>query len=429
MTQRPMSRPTAQHDPDGEDARLLSPSAKDKGISKRPSCFARMARLSRRAIGMMAGLFLLFVFAAVKNDWPYRSWRFIITMTRPLWDKPPEFVKIHNYGWSGDPQVSCPLHGLTPVETPRRVVDIFPISSEWEMLEIRLFELDPVVDKFFIFEMPCYFNGEAKQYTFDMVINDKRYEKYRHKMVHIKVLDRECKDYRNNPKHSFYLEYALRTVLRNGKHYDLKKGDMAIFSDLDEIPRRETVELARNCQGWPFNRMPMQMKTYMYNFGLTRSEMIETAVIILFAGSITYQTEFYHGRGKRYVLTDAGWHCSWCTGSVEAIYFKMTGYSHNDRLRSRNDLRSGHIREAACTGEDPFGYDIEPRTWRDLRCQYGKIEPLIGNADVPKLLIKEPHRFRHFLPGGCKFLKEKELEVLHPIESPQDRSHNPPWNI
>lgn len=51
-----------------------------------------------------------------------------------------------------------------------RVYDTFLFNGEWEMLEIRLHELSPVVHTFLVIEFDTTFRGEVKGYAFETVV-------------------------------------------------------------------------------------------------------------------------------------------------------------------------------------------------------------------------------------------------------------------
>lgn len=91
--------------------------------------------------------------------------------TRPLWDKAngPKHIVPHYYaeGMEMDAH-TCGLHGWAPRSDLQdyKVLDAVLMSSELDLLEIRLNELNPVVDRFFIVESNATFTGLPKQTYF-----------------------------------------------------------------------------------------------------------------------------------------------------------------------------------------------------------------------------------------------------------------------
>ncbi|KAG6857711.1 hypothetical protein H0H87_004127 [Tephrocybe sp. NHM501043] len=107
--------------------------------------------------------------------------------TRPLWDEadgPKEMIP-HYYaeGMKMDQHV-CQLHGWKEREARAnvKVLDAVLMSSELDLLEIRMHELDSVVDKFFIIESNATFTGLPKETYFAK--NRKRFSKFEQKIVY-----------------------------------------------------------------------------------------------------------------------------------------------------------------------------------------------------------------------------------------------------
>lgn len=382
------------------DIDLVAPSAR-----RFPNCCSRLNATRctsilkyRKSLLFSLILFLLFQFG-------YETYRYIVTISRPLWDieNLPDGDVMMNFGWSGSSSVSCPLHNWTDQGFASKVYDVFPLSNEWDLLEIRLEELYPVVTLFYIFEMPCFFDGTVKKTTY----NDfrSRYSKYQDKIVYIKALQDECEKLDINSLPMFSMETKLRTFIRRRAHYDFQKTDVIFFGDLDEIPRRSTVELLRYCTGWPVDRIQLEYSNFMYSFSMfSRSYNPKPAAYRISSGMYDIGDVLHHGYRsmKSPILSEAGWHCSWCFGSIEEIIQKMKGYSHRDRLRHERLLSPEVVLENSCSGTDPLGYDLEVYSFSNLLDLYDGIKETYGTHNVPLLLQNQPHRFRFLLPGGCR---------------------------
>jgi len=107
--------------------------------------------------------------------------------TRPLWDKAetPAEVIPHFYGEGLEMnEQTCKLHGWKPREDKGnlKVLDAVLMSNELELLEIRMNELDAVVDYFLIVESNATFTGLAKETYFAK--NRDRFAKFQHKIVY-----------------------------------------------------------------------------------------------------------------------------------------------------------------------------------------------------------------------------------------------------
>ena len=81
--------------------------------------------------------------------------------------------------------------------------------------------------------------------------------------------------------------------------------------------------------------------------------------------------------------------------------FKMTAYSHADRVRKRSQLDGKRIQEKICRGEDLFDMLPEEYTFRELFKKMGPIGRSSSAVNLPPSLLKNADRFRFLLPGGC----------------------------
>ena len=68
-------------------------------------------------------------------------------------------------------------------KVPLTIVDVFPFGWELDLLEIRLFELEHVVDKFVVWESGFSDRGVAKPLFF--ASNVARFARFRHKILHV----------------------------------------------------------------------------------------------------------------------------------------------------------------------------------------------------------------------------------------------------
>jgi beta-1,4-mannosyl-glycoprotein beta-1,4-N-acetylglucosaminyltransferase len=122
------------------------------GLGRSPSLsLSPMDRRHRRLLSLAAAfsiLFLIFIYSyQIRNTLSYAS--------RPLWDKPqgPRHVVPHYYAEGiAFSESHCGLHGWKLREDVPEVWDAVLFSTELDLLEIRMHELDAVVDKFFIIE-------------------------------------------------------------------------------------------------------------------------------------------------------------------------------------------------------------------------------------------------------------------------------------
>ena len=68
------------------------------------------------------------------------------------------------------------------------------------------------------------------------------------------------------------------------------------------------------------------------------------------------ESYYRHSKSTELILSDAGWHCSYCFRSIPEYVMKMKGFSHADRIGGRiNLLDPKRIQDTICRGRDIFG--------------------------------------------------------------------------
>lgn len=126
-----------------------------------------------------------------------------------------------------------------------RVFDCFTFFNELDLLEVRLNELDSVVDRFVLCESPYTFRGQPKRLVFQE--NRARFARFLPKIEHVVVDDlplgggHKERDY-------FKKERFQRNALDRGLR-DAASDDFVILSDIDEIPRAETIRAILRADG------------------------------------------------------------------------------------------------------------------------------------------------------------------------------------
>jgi len=222
-----------------------------------------------------------------------------------------------------------------------RVFDCFTFFNELDLLEIRLHELAPVVDRFVIAESPVTFTGRPKPLHFQD--NKARFAAFADKIIHIVVDDQPVTD------SAWERQWRQRNALDRGIA-DAAPDDLILLSDLDEIPRPETI---RNIKKTPPNRneilcLELRMFYYFANlesderwlrrgprclvnagyFGMQRLRNIKgphLSPLRDFTRAISAWCE--SGRPvRRRAIRDAGWHFSYL-GGIAAIHEKMRSIS------------------------------------------------------------------------------------------------------
>jgi hypothetical protein len=101
------------------------------------------------------------------------------------------------------------------------------------------------------------------------------------------------------------------------------------------------------------------------------------------------------------IYKTAGWHCSFCFRTIKEFVFKMTSYSHADRVRGDQILSKDHIQDVVCTGKDIFGMYPEVYSYKDLVAQWDGAPKSDSAVGLPKTVL-EDDKFSFLLPGGCQ---------------------------
>jgi beta-1,4-mannosyl-glycoprotein beta-1,4-N-acetylglucosaminyltransferase len=117
-----------------------------------------------------------------------------------------------------------------------RVFDCFPFFNELDLLEIRLHELAPVVDRFVIAEAATTYAGQPKPLYF--AENRHRFAAFADRIVHIVVDDIPV----DTPP-GWQRQSSQRDALMRGLA-DAGPDDLIVLSDVDEIPRADAVRSA-----------------------------------------------------------------------------------------------------------------------------------------------------------------------------------------
>ncbi|KAF6760192.1 glycosyltransferase family 17 protein [Ephemerocybe angulata] len=347
-------------------------------------------------LGFFFGITLLYLIAHNR----YQIQNTLSYATRPLWDKDsgPKHVVTHYYaeGVKMDAQ-TCELHGWKPRGNVQklRVLDAVLMSSELDLLEIRLHELDSVVDFFLIVESNATFTGLPKETYFAK--NRERYSKFAHKIVYQFLPGYPLEGARTAWNVESETRVAMSTLLTEQMHkFPSDTKNLVLMSDLDEIPAEHTVRLLKACDFG--NSIHLQLRNFMYSFEwyLGYSSWRASAHIW------NYNSYYRHSKSTEVILADSGWHCSYCFRSLEEYIIKMRGFSHADRIGGRlNLLDPKRIQDTICKGRDIFGMLPEAYSYIELFSQLN-LDPLKTAVGLPRYLVDNADKFKFLLPGGCK---------------------------
>lgn len=314
---------------------------------------------------------------------------------RPLWDNPPPpFIRVpHYYAENVSMDHLCRLHGWSLRSEPRRVFDAIIFSNELDMLEVRWRELHPYVSKFVILESNTTFTGIPKPLFF--ASNRARFAFAEDKIAH-GVFSGRTAD-RGSHKDPFVVESEQRGAMNGLLHRaGISNGDLLIMSDTDEVPSPHTIKLLQWCDEVP-PVLHLELRHYMYSFEFPVDYSSWRATAHIYGP----WTQYRHSRQTNIILSDAGWHCSFCFRYIREFVFKMTAYSHADRVKRSDFLKHSRIQKLICQGDDLFDMLPEEYSFSELIKKMGSIPRSASAVNLPAYLIENAVKYRFLLPGGC----------------------------
>lgn len=214
------------------------------------------------------------------------------------------------------------------------IIDAFPFNDELDMLELRLGQLDSVVDKFVLVETNLTYRGAPKPLYYQD--NKHLFSRWAHKIVAVNS---------NTPRQgAWYFEIEQRNVLKNViRDLNPNENDTIVFSDCDEIPNPEVVKNytpdlgLRNLRQFTF----YYNFNHMFNYG-DRSwsrARIGRVSDFMYWGPYEFRQGPRDLDGSHPYLDNGGWHASYF-GLLPKIRKKVDSISHDDLspfIHSRTD--------------------------------------------------------------------------------------------
>lgn len=227
------------------------------------------------------------------------------------------------------------------------VFDCFAFFNELELLELRLNELNEVVDKFILVEATRTFQKKPKPLYFEE--NKARFEKFLPKIEHV-IVDKYPSFFRRfRVPHAWDYDNSQKEFIREGlKSANAQADDFVIVSDLDEIPKAEKVKAHQT--GGKYKIFEQRLYYYYFN-GLctyhdTKNEAVNQAYnhsgLGFWRGPVMIQykdfkqlksikkTRIQRGildNAQAEVIKDAGWHFTYL-GGIPKIIEKLEAYTH-----------------------------------------------------------------------------------------------------
>lgn len=193
-----------------------------------------------------------------------------------------------------------------------RVYDVFPFFNELDLLELRLMELDPVVDIFGLVELPVTFTGRKKALFFDQ--HKERFAPWMHK---IRVHTPAAYPVGGHPMVDWFQRRQTAKLFS-----DAKPDDLIVLSDVDEIPSRSAIRSFVAIP--PSHPWALQMALFYHRVDLM-APFTWNGTIVSPRSALGESPDMQELRDQRNTLPsidNGGWHFSWL-GTVEQIQDKL----------------------------------------------------------------------------------------------------------
>lgn len=277
------------------------------------------------------------------------------------------------------------------------IIDCTTYFNESSLLELRLRELDPVVDLFVVVEGDRTHAGAPKPSYLpaDLV------RRWAHKLVpstaQLPAGDGLTWTWRR--------EIAQRNAISDAlARLRLAPDDMVLISDCDEIPRRSFVQVL---PALPDDGIAVaQQRLSYYTFNHTAPDVLWTGtratqyanVVALGADGVRYVGQERGGYPRRFVIRDAGWHFSYF-GGAQRVQTKIESFLHQE-LNSAAVRDPAAIASRIAAGEDVYG--------REQRFQ------IDWATDLPEAVLERPtHWLEHFHPDYAPVFHEQWTNNAH----------------
>lgn len=213
------------------------------------------------------------------------------------------------------------------------IYDCFTFFNELDLLEIRLHELNDVVDKFVIVEATKTFSNKNKPLFFDL--NKQRFHQFLPKIIHVVVDDfnlaesildtpffQQTKKLTSQNIDTWTKEVYQRNCILRGLD-KCNDNDIILISDIDEIPNKTTFNQLKNLT----KIKAFEMKNYYFYFNFQGGDNINCARAVLKKNLTTPQEIRFSPDFD--IIKNGGWHFSYL-GGIKNIQNKISSFSHQE---------------------------------------------------------------------------------------------------
>jgi len=236
-----------------------------------------------------------------------------------------------------------------------KVFDTFLFFNEFDTLELRLNELNDVVDTFVLVECNKTFTGNNKPFYFND--NKDRFEKFKDKILHVKVevSDADILTESDMRSPSWNMEANQRNKIFDALHKlkdNIKDNDVVILSDVDEIPRPDVVANYNTSNGMS----SMHQDLFYYYLNCKADIQWIGSKIATWGEFKNFTATQIRKNSALPVIKNGGWHFSFMS-NVSGIVDKINAFSHEE-YNTAYFKNVDRILERVTNGEDIFDRPI-----------------------------------------------------------------------
>jgi beta-1,4-mannosyl-glycoprotein beta-1,4-N-acetylglucosaminyltransferase len=252
------------------------------------------------------------------------------------------------------------------------IYDCFTFFNELDILDIRLHELDKIVDKFVLVENTVTLTNKKKPLFY--AENAGRFKQFAKKIIHVVVDDSP-----NVTGNTWIIEMHQFNAITRGLS-QCKQDDEIILANVDEIPKPDAITLAKNLPG-----KVKAFDQYLYYYFLNLKAICQPWLacrMIKYSDLKFYQNPYVirHAPIDK-IVADGGWHFSFM-GGVEKIREKIFAYTHQEYNNPKFNTPE-KIKMALLTRRDIFNRDL-----------HFEVTPI---ADLPEYVKFDLDKFSPFI--------------------------------
>lgn len=213
----------------------------------------------------------------------------------------------------------------------RKIYDTFLYYDEIDLVNIRMHELDDIVDYFVVIESKYTFSGKKKELHFPTVRD--RVSKFNHKIKYLVVEDFP-EGLPPFGKENYQRNYFTKEI-------NIKDNDIVLMSDVDEIPR--SFDIGNIIKNYTSPILFLH-KHHNYYLNMVCIDKVIPGTVLMKGDEITDTSVLDDLRNKRYEINNkilSGWNFSYL-GGYEAISKKLGAFAHteydNDEYRNTKKI-------------------------------------------------------------------------------------------